>query len=86
MRILGGTLVIYTQFRRNRSHPAKYQRSWAFNTARTVELYLSEVFKGISIEPLAKVKRERQLLLDFELPGKHDYRLRYNSSGLNWEV
>jgi hypothetical protein len=68
------------------SHPAKYQRSWAFNTARTVELHLSDAFQGISIEPLARVKRERQLLLDFELPGKHDYRLRYNSSGLNWEV
>lgn len=68
------------------SQPAKYQRSWAFNTARTVELHLSEALKGISIEPLANIKRERQLSLDFELPGKHDYRLRYNSSGLNWEI
>ena len=72
--------------RHRSSQPAKFQRSWAFSTARTVELHLLEAFQGISIEPLAKVKRERQLLLDFELPGEHDYQLRYNSSGLNWEV
>lgn len=70
--------------RHRSSQPAKFQRSWAFSTARTVELHLLEAFQGISIEPLAKVKRERQLLLDFELPGEHDYQLSYNSSGLNW--
>jgi hypothetical protein len=66
-------------------HSAKYKRSWAFDTARKVEIHLLNAF-DFSFEPLATVKHEQLLELEFELPGKQDYRLRYNSSGLQWQV
>lgn len=53
--------------------------------ARTVELHIVNVL-GYSIKPIADVKHQQQLELEFELPGSRDYSLCYNSSGLHWDI
>jgi hypothetical protein len=67
------------------AQPAEYKRSWIFDTARKVEFHLLKAF-GVSFEPLARVSRQQQLDLEFELPGGNDYRLRFSLSGLHWKV
>lgn len=62
----------------------KFKLSLPFNVARNVEMHFVEVF-GKSFDALARVRHERQLELEFELPGSRDYNLTYNLSGLHWE-
>ena len=62
----------------------KFKLSMPFNVARNVEMHFVEVF-GKSFDALARVRHERQLELEFELPGSRDYRLSFNLSGLHWE-
>jgi hypothetical protein len=42
-----------------------------------------EVF-GKTFNALAKVKHERRLELEFELPGSRDYKLSFSPAGLHW--
>lgn len=67
------------------THLEKFTHKLKFNVARTVELHVVEVF-GRSLKPLADVKHERQIELEFVLPGSYDYRLSFNSAGLHWDV
>ncbi|HET9225508.1 MAG TPA: hypothetical protein VFR31_02490 [Thermoanaerobaculia bacterium] len=62
--------------------PVLFQRSWTSDIARDVELGL-KVF-GIYIQPLANVRRERQLKLEFELPCGRDYQLCSSPGGIHW--
>jgi len=60
-----------------------FKLSLPFNVARTVEMRFRGVF-GESFDALAQVRHQRQLELEFKLPGSRDYYLSFNSSGLHW--
>jgi hypothetical protein len=67
------------------NHVEKFPHKLNFNIARTVELHVVKVF-GRALKPLADVKHERQIDLEYLLPGNHDYHLCFNSTGLHWDV
>ncbi|MDQ3816322.1 MAG: hypothetical protein M3362_01365 [Acidobacteriota bacterium] len=63
----------------------KFKRKLKFDTARSVELQLIKVF-GDLIRPMADVRHEQQIELEFVLPGSHDYYLSFGSGGLHWDI
>jgi|GEM_PF-3234399 len=60
-------------------------RLWGEHIVRSIELETIKVF-NMPIKPLAELEHHYKLDLEFKLPGKHNYTLRYNDSGLHWVV
>jgi hypothetical protein len=73
----------YSLSKHSASQVAKFELSLPCNVARTVEMRFVEVF-GKTFNALAKVKHERRLELEFELPGSRDYKLSFSPAGLQW--
>lgn len=73
----------YSLSKHSATQVEKFKLNLPFNIARNIELHFVEVF-GKSFDALARVKHERKLELEFELPGSHDYHLTYNLGGLHW--
>lgn len=74
----------YTLASQSGTELEKFKLNLALNVARNVELRFDDVF-GKSFDALARVRHERQLDLEFHLPGSRDYHLVYNTSGLQWD-
>ena len=63
---------------------SNFERSWSLNVARIVSLELHAL--GVGVQPIASIRRTRQIQLSYTLPGGHDYRSWLASGGVYWEL
>lgn len=62
-----------------------FNHLWGNHVVDSIELEVIKVF-NTPIKPLAELEHHHKLDLKFKLPGKRNYILRYNNSGLHWVV
>ena len=62
-----------------------FSQLWGNHVVDSIELETIKVF-NTPIKPLAQLEHHHKLDLEFKLPGKRNYILRYNNSGLHWVV
>jgi hypothetical protein len=63
----------------------RFRNWWGNHIVDSIELETIRVF-NTPITPIAELEHHYQLDLEFKLPGKQNYVLRYHNSGLRWEV
>lgn len=78
-------IVNYTLLKRRQPHKENFTRLWGNNVRKSIELHMIKAF-GLTIHPLAELEHHQKLELEFSLPGKRNYALSYNTSGLHWDV
>jgi hypothetical protein len=66
-------------------HTETFSQLWGTHVRDSIELETIKVF-NTPITPLAELEHHHKLDLEFKLPGKRNYILRYNNSGLHWVV
>jgi hypothetical protein len=75
----------YNRKRETKPHTEDFSHLWGNHFVDSIELETIRVF-NTSIRPLAELEHLHILDLTFKLPGKRNYDLRYNNSGLHWRV
>jgi hypothetical protein len=85
-KLSGSFDVIKYPFLKNpKAHKENFTKLWGNNVRETIELWPIKAF-GLTITPIAELEHQQKLDLEFNLPGKRNYDLSYNASGLHWDV
>lgn len=84
---LAGPVSKRSYNRKNEPKPGteSFSHLWGNHVVDSIELETIRVF-NTPITPLAQLEHYHKLDLEFKLPGKQNYILRYNNSGLQWTV
>jgi hypothetical protein len=75
----------YNRKRETKPYTEDFSHLWGNHFVDSIELETIRAF-NTSIRPLAELEHLHILDLTFKLPGKRNYDLRYNNSGLHWIV
>lgn len=75
----------YNRKKESKPHTEPFTQLWGTHVRDSIELETIKVF-NTTITPVAELEHLHQLDLEFKLPGKRNYVLRYNNSGLQWTV
>lgn len=75
----------YNRKNEPKPHTETFSQLWGNHVRDSIELETIKVF-NTPITPLAELEHHHKLDLEFKLPGKRNYILRYNNSGLHWVV
>lgn len=85
-QLSGSFDVINYSFLKNlQPRKENFTKLWGNNVRQSIELESIRAF-GLTIKPLAELEHQQKLDLEFNLPGKRNYALSYNASGLHWDV
>lgn len=77
--------INYNRKREPKPHTEGFGHLWGNHVVDSIELEAIRVF-NMPIKPLAELEHHQKLDLEFKLPGRQNYILRYNNSGLHWVV
>jgi hypothetical protein len=75
----------YNRKKESTPHTEPFTQLWGTHVRDSIELETIKVF-NTTITPIAELEHHHQLDLEFKLPGKRNYILRYNNSGLQWAI
>jgi hypothetical protein len=78
-------VINYSFLKKPEPHKENFTKLWGNNVRQSIELEAIRAF-GLTITPLAELEHQQKLDLEFNLPGKRNYALSYNASGLHWDV
>jgi len=77
--------INYNQRSQSKPQTKSFDHLWGNHIVDSIELETIRVF-NTPITPLAQLEHYHKLELEFKLPGRKNYILRYNNSGLQWAV
>jgi hypothetical protein len=77
--------INYNQKNQSKPQTKSFDYLWGSHVVDSIELETIRVF-NMPITPLAQLEHYHKLELEFKLPGKRNYILRYNNSGLQWAI
>jgi hypothetical protein len=85
--VLAGDFETRNYNRRSQPKPETvgFSQLWGNYVVETIELETIRVF-NMPIRPLAQLEHHHKLDLEFKLPGRQNYDLLYNKTGLHWIV